>query len=292
MKWLSRFLSSTRLAVILIAWLALSSAASTLLKAPGFFRSPWFLAPALLFIANLSACSVSRIARELRKKRPSRRHGPDLLHAGLLVLAAGAVFSLALRREAFAELAPGDSAAISDTTRIRLESFESPRYPDGRPRDYLSRVTVLHGEDAVGELREISVNHPLKIEGVSIYQASRGRLPVLYLRGLGEAGKTGMRLLGDSPARLGDLDVTLRGRDEATGRAILDVADSAGGQRRLLAAAGDRLGAYEVGELSELEVSGLKAVSDPGWIPSLIGLLVTLTGSALTLFQKLKDAQP
>jgi len=92
-----RFLKSIRLAVALIAWLAVSGAAATLVPqgedgqfyrdrypAPlasamaaigftDFFRSWLFLAPAAVFFANLSTCAAARFLRQLRTRTPPCR---------------------------------------------------------------------------------------------------------------------------------------------------------------------------------------------------------------------------
>src|SRR5208337_3560392 len=54
-----------------------------------FYGSVLFLVPAFLFFANLSVCSAYRFARELKKGRAGR-HGPDILHLGLVLLLLGA----------------------------------------------------------------------------------------------------------------------------------------------------------------------------------------------------------
>ena len=58
--------------------------------------------------------------------------------------------------------------------RVRLEKFDALFTPQGRPKAYLSTVTVLHPEDDDKELYSylIKVNDPLIHEGVYFYQSS------------------------------------------------------------------------------------------------------------------------
>ncbi len=52
---------------------------------------------------------------------------------------------------------------------------------------------------------------------------------------------------------------------------------------------GDKIGEYTVEELGSRDVTGLKAVKDPGFIPVVIALIIVATGLTLTLIQKRKD---
>jgi cytochrome c biogenesis protein len=54
---------------------------------------------------------------------------------------------------------------------VRCESFELENYPDGRPKDYLSRLSVLKDGQVVQE-KTIEVNHPLIQDGIFFYQSS------------------------------------------------------------------------------------------------------------------------
>jgi cytochrome c biogenesis protein ResB len=144
-----------------------------------FFTSPLFLAPSFLFFANLSACATDRLLRELRKKK-GRRHGPDLLHLGLMLLVVGSVLSFASREELEASFAPGEAAELPDGRILRLEAFEYLAYDDGRPKDWISTVSVFERDAAAPgglaprvERYPIRVNHPLRLGKLTVYQASR-----------------------------------------------------------------------------------------------------------------------
>ena len=79
----------------------------------GFFGSILFIIPAFLFFANLSACTVKRFVRELRKKA-GRRHGPDILHVGLMALVIGSIWSFSGHQQGSVTLAPGDGVNLPD----------------------------------------------------------------------------------------------------------------------------------------------------------------------------------
>jgi cytochrome c biogenesis protein len=126
------------------------------------------------------------------------RIGPLLVHAGLVVLMVGAAWgSLAGQRlEQF--LAPGrelellDSRGSSQLTLV-LDRFAIQRDPAGRPEQFTSTLTLRspgpEGSAAISNA-EISVNHPLRTRGITLYQADwalaaidvqLGRSPVLQL---------------------------------------------------------------------------------------------------------------
>lgn len=136
-----------------------------------FFVSPLFLAPSFLFFANLSACTMDRLVRELKKKE-RRRHGPDILHVGLMLLVVGGILSFSGRAEGAASLAAGESAILPDGRTLRLDRLERRTYEDGRPRDWISTVSVLREGRTEIEGYPLRVNHPLRLGRLTLYQAS------------------------------------------------------------------------------------------------------------------------
>jgi len=195
-KAILRFLKSVKLAIALITVLALGSALATILPQglpeegyaelyggalgalvfrsgmSSYFRSLPFIVPAFLFFANLSTCAADRFVRELRKES-RRRHGPDLLHLGLMLLVVGALLSFAGRREGSVSLAEGESARLPDGRILRLERFEYLAYGDGRPKEWTSVVSILREEELEVEAYPLRVNHPLRLGSATLYQASR-----------------------------------------------------------------------------------------------------------------------
>ena len=139
------------------------------------------------------------------------RFGPLLVHAGLVVLMVGAAWgSLAGQRlEQF--LAPGRELELlnprgNSQLTLVLDRFVIQRDPAGRPEQFTSSLTLRtpaasspsggapNSDPAAQPQRvekaEISVNHPLRTRGITLYQADwalaaievqLGRSPVLPL---------------------------------------------------------------------------------------------------------------
>jgi cytochrome c biogenesis protein len=148
------------------------------------------------------------------------RVGPLLVHAGLVVLMVGAAWGAlgGQRLEQF--LAPGRELELMDSRgrtqlTVALDAFAIERDPAGRPEQFrsqlrlippaitsvetssaaaqqgLSRTATAGGRGAAEVLdAEISVNHPLRHRGITLYQADwslallnvqLGRSPVLSL---------------------------------------------------------------------------------------------------------------
>lgn len=69
---------------------------------------------------------------------------------------------------------------------LKLDRFEVGWWPNGVPRDFVSRVRVYDGEKLVRE-RSIEVNKPLSYDGVNVYQLSWGYAPAVRVT---QKGKT------------------------------------------------------------------------------------------------------
>ena len=127
------------------------------------------------------------------------RVGPLLVHAGLVVLMLGAAWGAlgGQRQEQF--LAPGRSLELLDSRghsqlTLALDAFAVQRDPAGRPEQFSSQLRILEGDgsadSALLKTAAISVNHPLRFRGITLYQADwalaainvqLGRSPVLQL---------------------------------------------------------------------------------------------------------------
>nr|YP_002048851.1 putative c-type cytochrome biogenesis protein [Paulinella chromatophora]B1X3X2.1 RecName: Full=Cytochrome c biogenesis protein CcsB [Paulinella chromatophora]ACB42641.1 putative c-type cytochrome biogenesis protein [Paulinella chromatophora] len=132
------------------------------------------------------------------------RVGPLMVHTGLVILMLGAVWGVlgGHRLERF--LAPGREMELLNShgksqLNIALESFQIERDPVGRPEQYRSQLRLRElgnsRENNSGSIdkslnREISVNHPLRYGGMTVYQADwalaaitvqLGRSPLLQL---------------------------------------------------------------------------------------------------------------
>ncbi|HAE23053.1 MAG TPA: hypothetical protein DCG47_12115 [Spirochaetaceae bacterium] len=318
-------LSSLKLAIGLIAYLALTGIMATLIPqglAPevyraqyprllaelivqtgfgSFFSSILFIVPALLFFANLSACTVKRFLRELKKKGP-KRFGPDILHLGLIFLVIGAIWSYSNHQEGSVTLAPGEGVNLPDGSVMELKDFRFERYEDGRPRDWVSVVDLSKDGTLVKEDFELRVNTPLRYAGLTLYQASYSERSALVLKDSAgrefriaqgeELSLEGLKLFfmapeGSNPEQA--MQAMPPPAALASGaRAVLRVGD-ASGERVVRVGQGDTLGAISVlGFRTELS-TGIQAVVDPGYPLVFFAFILISLGTALTFIQKLKE---
>lgn len=99
------------------------------------------------------------------------------LHLGfLLAVGALALKAMFMPPRMQVPLEPGDSATLDGGVLV-LKGFEVPKYPDGKPRQYISDVHMISGMDGRNDKPEvvhakISVNHPLRWNGWWLYQNS------------------------------------------------------------------------------------------------------------------------
>ncbi len=123
------------------------------------------------------------------------RVGPLLVHTGLVVLMVGAAWGALAGQRLERYLAPGRELELlspggASQLTVALADFHVERDPAGRPEQFRSQLQL---RDATGRSlgdREISVNHPLRYRGLTVYQADwslaaigvqLGRSPVLEL---------------------------------------------------------------------------------------------------------------
>lgn len=289
MNPLLRVLTSVKVAIALIAWLVLGGIAATVVPGlgTGFFRSPFFIAPAIAFFVNLSACSVRRFVRELR--RPGRhRHGPDLLHLGLMVLVVGAVISYQGKRMGMVSLAPGESATLPDGSTLTVTDFRFDRYPDGRPKDWATTVRVERDGRTLLDGFVLRVNRPLRRSGFSYYQSSYGEAWQLGLRvGTGPD----IALHEGEQATLAGMVVAFLSAEkvDGTARAVVRIGEG-DGATVVRAAPGDTLGGALVTGVRTVLTTGIQAVADPGWPVVATALALVALGTAVTFLQKLRGA--
>jgi hypothetical protein len=306
---LYRFFRSVRLAVILILIIAVLSIVSTLipqgkdpvfyfhrysafmaqliltLNLDDFFRTPLFLIPVALFFINLSVCAVDRlVSRERRKTR--RRHGPDLIHVGLLILIVGAMFSAVGRRESLVYMGRGDEILVKGDYTVRLVDYEYQEYADGRPKDWISTVEVRRKGEPLIPSYSIEVNKPLRIGGVRIYQSSFGREDRALLQD--EHGISRPISNGRGFEVEGGL-IIFRGIEGKT--AVFERWEQHSRTAIYRVGIGEKIGDYTVKDLGSRDVTGLNAVKDPGFIPVVIALIIVGAGLTLTLIQKGKDRE-
>ncbi len=103
------------------------------------------------------------------------RLGPILIHLGMILLMLGATYG-SLNGETIEKfLAPGRSIDLLNKNEergltIKLEKFQIERDPQGRAEQYRSVVNIIEPNGS-NQLKEISVNYPLRYKGLTLYQA-------------------------------------------------------------------------------------------------------------------------
>lgn len=250
-----------------------------------YFSSILFLIPVFLFFINLGACTIDRLLRELRKKN-RRRHGPDILHIGLLILIVGGLVSFSGRKEGTVRLKAGDAVELPGGEVLKLMRFTDERYDDGRPKDWTSLVTIEKEGKIVKPETEIRVNKPLRVGSLTIYQASYASEVELVF--VDPSGSETHLAKGDTfeDGPFSAFFMTVEGENTA----LLMVKGSSMDGLLRVGAEGAKVGAFTVA-LGKVLSTGLQAVRDPGYLFVLVALILVGLGTALTFYQKLKDME-
>ncbi len=103
------------------------------------------------------------------------RLGPILIHLGMILLMIGATYGSLNGKTIERFLAPGRSIDLLNNDQekgltIELKKFHIERDPQGRAEQYRSIVDVIE-PNGNNQSKEISVNHPLRYKGLTLYQA-------------------------------------------------------------------------------------------------------------------------
>ncbi len=252
-----------------------------------YFSSLLFLLPMLALFLNLGACTIDRFTRELKKKA-AHRHGPDILHVGLLVLIAGSLMSFSGRQEGTVRLAPGESVELPGGETLNLVSFDFHQYEDGRPKDWVSKVTVTKGGMPVKPETEIRVNRPLRLGSLTLYQSSYSQDFALAVTA---PDGTETRVARGGSYKAEGLDLFYMTTEPVQGggmQIVARVKSAAGASALRVPKEGVQIGAFRAALLPSLS-TGLEAVVDPGYLVVLVALALVGLGTALTFIQKLKD---
>ncbi len=131
--------------------------------------------------------------------------GPYITHFGIIIILIGGLVGSFLGFRGTTEIPEGGCSSqitvrkggkifqINLPFTIRCLSFSVEFYPGSNvPKDYRSLVEVVSKDGSILKRGIIRVNHPLKVMGYTIYQASYGLYPSgkLTLKVLGKNGET------------------------------------------------------------------------------------------------------
>lgn len=106
------------------------------------FTSLPFLALVALFTVNLTVCTVHRFGTELAKPREKRKHGPDLLHIGLIVIIFGSILSARTRTEEMFYLGTGQHLHLPDKMVLQIVALSEEKYDTGRVRSWTTEAII------------------------------------------------------------------------------------------------------------------------------------------------------
>jgi len=188
--------------LLLLTWLAVSLAVCSFRKQLPILKSAlnWIDYKSTRQIAKLSIAqeiqtnnaseSLEKLKISLKKKgwnvketdgRIAARQGvigrlgPILIHLGMILLMIGATYGSLNGQTIEKFLVPGRSIDLLDKNKekkltIELEKFKIERDPKGRAEQYRSIVNIIDPNGNNKE-EEISVNYPLRYQGLTLYQA-------------------------------------------------------------------------------------------------------------------------
>lgn len=186
LKNILRVASSMKTGLTLLAILGIFSALGSSLLPDLFYRLRLFEILIILILINLGLCTGNRIlkTKKLLLSRSGhileqmRQWGLLILHCGIILILVGGIINASAGRSETVSIAEGQKAVIADDQAgakisLLLNTFEIERYENGVPSQYYSKVVLLKQGTAQTEA-VISVNHPLRYEGVKVYQQSYG----------------------------------------------------------------------------------------------------------------------
>jgi len=226
------------------------------------------------------------------------RVGPMLVHAGMVVLMLGAAWGSLAGQRSEQFLAPGRTLDLLNSRGqsqlvVALDGFSVQRDPAGRPEQFTSQLRLLDGE-AGPELKqaEISVNHPLRFKGITLYQADWSLAAITV-----QLGKSPLLQLPLQPfPQLGEQiwGLVLPTRPDGSEPVLLSLNNEAGpvdvygGDGQLLGqlvpgGAATEIKGLPIRVASVLPASGILLKKDPGVPLVYAGFAIALAGGGLSL---------
>jgi len=102
--------------------------------------------------------------------------GPLVVHIGLIILLIGSAYGSFTSQSKEQYLLPGESLdLINESTNsksnIRLIDFSIERESDGIPKQFISKLDFSSEDLKLNEIKTAKVNHPIRFQGLTIYQA-------------------------------------------------------------------------------------------------------------------------
>ncbi len=225
------------------------------------------------------------------------RVGPPLIHLGLVLLMFGAAWGAVGGQQLERFLTAGSSLDLLNPNGLQeatltLQKFEIERDPAGRPEQFRSNIQLTELNKDKTALRETSVNHPIRFQGITIYQADWslagitlqvGQSPPLRLplRAFPELGDQIWGLVLPTKADGGD-PILLSVSNE---NGPIKIFDNDGTLLTSLTPRGEaqKIKGVEVKAIEILPASGLLIKHDPGVPIVYSAFAITLIGGGLSI---------
>ncbi len=104
------------------------------------------------------------------------RFGPPLVHLGLILLMIGSTLGAIQGEKVESFISKGRSIDLISPNKqnrlsFELQDFYIERSPNGQPEQFTSSLKLIDQSEPNPIYKEISVNHPLRYNGLTIYQA-------------------------------------------------------------------------------------------------------------------------
>lgn len=240
---------------------------------------------------------TKKTGRLAARKGAVGRMGPPLIHLGIVLLLFGAAWGGVKGQQLERFLAPGRSFELFNNQgqkqlTLTLNTFQIERDPAGRVEQFRSTLELLEQGKETSEIREVSVNHPLRINGMTVYQADWS-LAAITLQ-LGQSPKLQLPL--KSFPQLGEQvwGIVLPTNLEGTDPVLITVSNETGPVQvfdengQLLAGLRPKGDAQEIKGIQMrvhevLPATGLLLKRDPGVPVVYAGFAITLIGGCLSI---------
>ena len=137
------------------------------------YHSGWYQTLMAFLCLTVLICCY----RRLRHARSLKKAASLCFHLAIVIILAGAAWSLGYARSASVEINEGENIDLASygfaQGVLSLQDFNIDYYPDFQPRQYRSKLHLIdyNGREYT---KEISVNHPLQAGNLKIYQSSWG----------------------------------------------------------------------------------------------------------------------
>ncbi len=114
------------------------------------------------------------------------RIGVYVVHTSVVLLLIGGLIGSIFGFEGFVNIPEGESVnsvrlrnsdkLVKLDFDIRCDDFDVSFYPNGMPKEFRSRLTIIENGAPVLQ-KDILVNHPLRYKGINLFQSSYGEVP-------------------------------------------------------------------------------------------------------------------